>query len=92
METADAAQYELTSGELPGFTLIVGGLASCGGRFLFSIRVGARSAGRGAGWPWINFRWLERDMTSVTARDGASGSPEARVPVTSYLGMFARYA
>jgi small-conductance mechanosensitive channel len=32
-------------------------------------------------------------MTSVTrAATAQAGSPEARVPVTSYLGMFARYA
>jgi small-conductance mechanosensitive channel len=92
METADAAQYELTERRIARFTLIVGGLASVGAGFLFSIRVGAGVL-VGALLAWINFRWLERDMTSVTrAATAQAGSPEARVPVTSYLGMFARYA
>ena len=47
----------------------------------------------GAVLAWINFRWLERAMTSVArASTAQAGSPEARVPITSYLGMFARYA
>jgi small-conductance mechanosensitive channel len=92
METADAAQYELTERRIARFTLIVGGLASVGAGFLFSIRVGAGVL-VGALLAWINFRWLERAMTSVTrAATAQAGSPEARVPVTSYLGMFARYA
>jgi small-conductance mechanosensitive channel len=92
METADAAQYELTERRIARFTLIVGGLASVGAGFLFSIRVGAGVL-VGALLAWINFRWLERAMSSVArAATAQAGSPEARVPVTSYLGMFARYA
>jgi small-conductance mechanosensitive channel len=92
METAGAAQYELTERRIARLTLIVGGLASVGASFLFSIRVGAGVL-VGAVLAWINFRWLERAMTSVArASTAQAGSPEARVPVTSYLGMFARYA
>jgi small-conductance mechanosensitive channel len=92
METADAAQYELTERRIARFTLIVGGLASGGASFLFSIRVGAGVL-IGALLAWINFRWLERAMNSVTrASTAQAGSPEARVPIMSFLGIFARYA
>ena len=92
METAGAAQYELTERRIARITLIVGGMASIGASFLFSIRVGVGVL-VGAVLAWINFRWLERAMTSVArASTAQAGSPEARVPVTSYLGMFARYA
>jgi small-conductance mechanosensitive channel len=91
MDTAGAAQYELTERRIARFTLIVGGLASVGAGFLFSIRVGAGVL-VGALLAWVNFRWLERAMTSVArASTAQAGSPEARVPVTSYLGMMARY-
>jgi small-conductance mechanosensitive channel len=92
METPGAAQYELTEQRIARLTLIVGVLASSGASFLFSIRVGAGVL-IGALLAWINFRWLERAMTSVArASTAQAGSPEARVPVTSYLGMMARYA
>jgi small-conductance mechanosensitive channel len=92
METAGAAQYELTERRIARFTLIVGGLASVGAGFLFSIRIGAGVL-IGALLAWINFRWLERAMDSVARASSAqAGSPEARVPVTSYLGMIGRYA
>ena len=59
---------------------------------MFSIRVGAGVL-IGALLAWINFRWLERAMNSVArASTAQAGSPEARVPITSYLGIFARYA
>jgi hypothetical protein len=92
MEMAGAAQYELTERRIARITLIVGGLASVGAGILFSVRVGAGVL-IGALLAWINFRWLERAMDSVARASSAQeGSPEARVPVSSYLGMFARYA
>ena len=92
METGGAAQYELTERRIARFTLIVGGLASVGASFLFSIRVGA-GVFIGALLAWINFRWLERAMDSVVRASSAqAGSPEARVPISNYLGMIGRYA
>ncbi len=92
MEAADAAQYELTERRIARFTLIVGALASAGRATCFSIRTGAGVL-IGAVLAWINFRWLERAMDAVTrASTAQAGSPEARVPVTSYLGIIARYA
>jgi small-conductance mechanosensitive channel len=92
METAGAAQYDLTERRIARFTLIVGGLGSLGAGFLFSIRDGVGVL-IGAVLAWVNFRWLERAMTAVArASTAQAGSPEARVPITSYLGMFARYA
>jgi hypothetical protein len=91
METGGAPLYELTERRIARFTLVVGGLASAGAFFLFSIRVGAGVL-VGALLAWVNFRWLERAMMSVARASAAqTGSPEARVPVTSYLGMMARY-
>jgi small-conductance mechanosensitive channel len=92
METPGAAQYELTERRIARLTLIVGGLAAVGAGFLYSIRIGAGVL-IGAVLAWINFRWLERAMDSVARASSAqAGSPETRVPVTSYLGMIARYA
>jgi len=92
METADAAQYELTERRIARLTLIVGVLAAAGASFLFTIRVGAGVL-VGAVLAWINFRWLEHALNSVMrASIAQAGSPEARVPVLSYLGMIARYA
>ena len=92
MEAAGAMQYKLTERRIARFTLIVGGMASVGAGSLFSIRIGAGVL-IGALLAWVNFRWLERAMTSVArASTAQAGSPEARVPIASYLGMFARYA
>jgi small-conductance mechanosensitive channel len=92
METGDAAQYELTERRIARFTLIVGGMGCLGAGFLFSIRVAAGVL-VGALLAWINFIWLERTMTAVTrAVTARAGSPEARVPVTGYLGIMTRYA
>jgi hypothetical protein len=92
METAETKQYALTERRIAHLTLILGGLASVAAAFVYSIRVGAGVL-IGAILAWINFRWLERAMDSVTrASTAQEGSPEARVPVSSYLGLFARYA
>jgi small-conductance mechanosensitive channel len=92
METADAAQYELTERRIARLTLIVGALAAVGASFLFTIRVGAGVL-VGAVLAWINFRWLGNALDAVTrASIAQEGSSEARVPVLSYLGMIARYA
>jgi small-conductance mechanosensitive channel len=92
METADAAQYELTERRIAWLTLVVGALAAVGASFLFTIRIGAGVL-IGAVLAWINFRWLEHALNAVTrASIAQEGSPQARVPVLSYLGMIARYA
>src|ERR1700693_4137489 len=92
MENAGAAQYELTERRIARFTLIMGGLAAVGAGVLFSARVAAGVL-IGALLAWVNFRWLEHTMNSVTrASTPQTGSPEARVPITSYLGMIGRYA
>jgi small-conductance mechanosensitive channel len=92
METADAAQYELTERRIAWLTLVVGALAAAGASYLFTIRVGAGVL-IGAVLAWINFRWLEHALIAVTrASIAQAGSPQARVPVLSYLGMIARYA
>jgi small-conductance mechanosensitive channel len=92
METSDAAQYELTERRIAWLTLIVGALAAVGASFLFTIRIGAGVLIGGV-LAWINFRWLEHALNAVTrASIAQEGSPQARVPVLSYLGMIARYA
>jgi small-conductance mechanosensitive channel len=92
METADGAQYELTERRIAWLTLVVGALAAVGASFLFTIRTGAGVL-IGAVLAWINFRWLEHALNAVTrASIAQEGSPQARVPVFSYLGMIARYA
>lgn len=92
METADAAQYELTERRIAWLTLIIGVLAAAGASFLFTVRVGAGVL-VGAVLAWINFRWLENALDAITrASTAQAGSPQARVPILSYLGMIARYA
>ena len=92
MATADASQYALTERRIANLTLIFGGIASLAAVFLISIRV-AVGIMIGAMLAWINFRWLESAMDSVTrASTAQEGSPEARVPVLNYVGLFARYA
>jgi hypothetical protein len=92
METAEAAQSELTERRIAHLTLIVGVLAAAGAVFLYSIRVGSGVL-VGAALAWINFRWLGTALTAVMhASVAQAGSPQASVPVLSYLGMIARYA
>jgi small-conductance mechanosensitive channel len=92
METSDAAQYELTERRIAWLTLGVGVLSAAGASYLFTIRIGA-GVMIGAVLAWINFRWLEHALNAVTRASVAqAGSPQAHVPVLSYLGMIARYA
>jgi hypothetical protein len=92
METAETRQYALTERKIAQLTLLIGGLAAIAAAFRWSVRAGAGVL-IGAILAWINFRWLERAMDSVTRASAAqAGSPEARVPVSGYFGLFARYA
>jgi hypothetical protein len=92
MATADTNPYALTERRIAYLTLILGAAAAVAAAFRYSLRAGAGVL-LGAILAWINFHWLERAMDSVTrASTAQEGSPEARVPVSSYLGLFARYA
>ena len=92
MEMAGTAQYELTERRIARLTLALGAASSIAAAFRFSIRVGS-GVMIGALLAWINFRWLERAMDSVAGASTAqANSPEARVPIGSYFGLFARYA
>ena len=91
MDAGRVEQHELTERRIAWLTLIVGAMASVGAWFLYSFRVGAGVL-IGAFLAWINFRWLERAMDSIArASTAQAGSPQARVPVVSYLGMIGRY-
>jgi hypothetical protein len=92
METTDINLYALTERRIAHLTLILGGAAAIAAAFLSSIRMGVGIL-IGTLLAWINFRWLERAMDSVArASTAQEGSPEAHVPVSSYFGLFARYA
>jgi hypothetical protein len=92
MEMIGAPQYELTERRIARLTLIVGVAAFVGTSFLYSLRTGAGVL-IGALLAWVNFRWLERAMDAVTrASTAQENSPEARVPISGYFGLFARYA
>jgi small-conductance mechanosensitive channel len=92
MEAADTSQSELTERRIAQYTLVLGCAASVVASFLFSIRVGAGLL-IGALLAWVNFRWLERAMDAVTrASTAQTNSQLARVPISAYFGMFARYA
>jgi small-conductance mechanosensitive channel len=87
-----AAQSELTERRIARFTLVLGCAASVIASYFFSLRAGAGLL-IGAVLAWGNFRWLERAMDSIArASTAQANSPEARVPVSSYFGLFARYA
>jgi small-conductance mechanosensitive channel len=92
MASAGIEPHVITERRIAYLTLLLGGIAAVPAGFLFSIRVGAGVL-IGAILGWINFRFLERAMDSITrALTAQAGSPEARVPVLSYFGLFARYA
>jgi hypothetical protein len=92
MEMVGEPQYELTERRIARLTLLVGAAASLGAGFLYTWRMGA-GVFIGALLAWINFLFLERAMNAVTrASTAQAGSPQARVPIGSYFGLFARYA
>jgi hypothetical protein len=92
MEMVGAPQYELTERRIARLTLIVGAAAFLGAGFLYSWRTAA-GVFIGALLAWMNFIFLERAMNAVTrASTAQAGSPQARVPIGSYFGLFARYA
>jgi small-conductance mechanosensitive channel len=91
METVDAAPYALTERRIARLTLVLGGIASGGACFLFSIRVGAGVL-IGALLAWVNFRWLKNALDTVTRAATAQAEPsEARVPVGSLFALIGRY-
>lgn len=92
MDVAGTSQSELTERRIAQFTLLLGCTASILAIFLYSLRVGAGLL-IGALLAWGNFRWLEHAMDSITrASTAQANSPEARVPISSYFGLFVRYA
>jgi small-conductance mechanosensitive channel len=91
MDTAETTVFARTERRIAQLTLILGAAAAVAAGFRYSVRAGAGVL-LGALLAWINFRWLERAMDSVArASTAQEGSPDARVPVSSYLGLFARY-
>jgi small-conductance mechanosensitive channel len=92
MDVAGTRQSELTERRIAQFTLLLGCAASILATFLYSLRAGAGLL-IGALLAWGNFRWLEHAMDSITrASTAQANSPEARVPISSYFGLFVRYA
>jgi hypothetical protein len=92
MEAASLAQGELTERRIALYTLIIGGVGFVVAPIFYSFRVGAGLL-IGAVLAWGNFRWLEHAMDSVTrASTAQANTSEARVPISAYFGMFARYA
>lgn len=90
--TEESEPHVLTERRIAYLTLVLGGIAAVPAGFMFSVRVGAGVL-IGAILGWINFRFLERAMDSITrASTAQAGSPDARVPVLSYFGLIARYA
>lgn len=91
METVDVAPYALTERRIARLTLVLGGIASAGACFLFSIRVGAGVL-VGALLGWVNFRWLKNALDTVARVSTAqTESPKARLPVGSVIGLIGRY-
>jgi hypothetical protein len=92
MDTAEITLHARTERRIAQLTLVIGAIASVYGAFHYSIRTGCGVL-IGTVLAWINFRWLERAMDAVTrASTAQEGSPEAQVPISSYFGLFARYA
>jgi small-conductance mechanosensitive channel len=92
MEAEGTAQSKLTEPRIGQYTLALGFAASVIGSYFFSLRTGAGLL-IGALLAWVNFRWLERAMDAITRASMAQeNSPEARVPISGYFGLCARYA
>jgi hypothetical protein len=92
MDTESLAQSDVTERRIAQFTLVLGCVASVAASFLFSVRMGVGVLIGGL-LAWVNFRWLERAMDAVTlASTAQANSPEARVSISGYFGLFARYA
>jgi hypothetical protein len=91
METVDVAPYARTERLIARLTLLLGGIASAGACFLFSVRVGAGIL-IGALLAWVNFRWLKSALDTVTrAATAQAGPSKARVPLASLFGLIGRY-
>lgn len=91
METVDVAPYALTERRIARLTLVLGGIASVGACFLFSIRVGAGIL-IGALLAWINFRWLKSALDTVTrAATAQTEVSKVRVPIGSMAALIGRY-
>ena len=92
MDAAEPSQHALTERRISSLTLILGSVTAASAAVHYSIRSGAGVL-IGAVLAWISFRWLERAMDAVTrASTAQAGSPEAHVPISAYLSLFARYA
>jgi hypothetical protein len=92
MEDDSTSQSKLTERRIAQYTLALGFAASVIASYYFSLRVGVGFL-IGAVLAWVNFRWLERAMDTITrASTAQASSPEARVPASGYFGLFARYA
>jgi hypothetical protein len=91
METVDVTAYALTERRIARLTLVLGGVASIGACFLFSIRVGAGIL-IGALLAWINFRWLKSALDTVTRAATAQAEfSKVRVPIGSIFALIGRY-
>jgi hypothetical protein len=91
MGTVDFGPYALTERRIARLTLVLGGIASAGGCFLFSIRVGA-GVMIGALLAWVNFRWLKSALDAVARAATAQVEPsKTRVPLASLFGLIGRY-
>ena len=91
METADVAPYALTERRIARLTLVLGGIASVGACFMFSLRVAAGVL-IGALLSWINFRWLKSALDAVARAATAQAEfSKVRVPIGSLFGLIGRY-
>jgi hypothetical protein len=91
METVDVAPYALTERRIARLTLVLGGIASVGACFLFSIRAGAGIL-FGALLAWINFRWLKSALDTVTrAATAQTEVSKLHVPIGSMAALIGRY-
>jgi small-conductance mechanosensitive channel len=91
MEMVDVAPYALTERRIARLTLVLGGIASAGACFLFSVRVGGGVL-VGALLAWVNFRWLKNALDAVVRASTAQAEPpKARLPLGSLFGLIGRY-